>query len=71
LNSINASRHIPDCIDCREDDLNLRSGLYVQPSIFLVLSGGTGIGLSYDKYLSGSDFKDEILLSIVVTFTEE
>lgn len=71
LNSINATRHIPDCIDCREDDLNLSSGFYVQPSIFLVLSGGTGIGLSYDKYLSGSDFKDEFLLSLTVTFTAE
>jgi len=52
LEFINASRGIANCIDCPEEDIDLDSGLYIEPKLAFIQQNGLIVSLSYRKYLN-------------------
>ena len=62
---IRGHRGIPDCVDCREDDLDIPGGTFWQVGFDLLVpvsksSGSCGLTVSYRRYGAGAGFFDEV-----------
>lgn len=50
---VSSERTIESCSDCRSEDIDISSGLYVMPRIRFMPEGGFTIAVSYQQYLGG------------------
>jgi hypothetical protein len=63
--SIHGSRSISNCVDCREDGLDMPGGTFWRFGVDLVFpsskpTASYGLTLSYDRYAEGAGFSDEV-----------
>jgi hypothetical protein len=62
---IGGSRSITDCVDCREDDLEMPGGTFWRVGVDLVVPTSKptfswGLTASYQRYAAGTGFSDEV-----------
>jgi len=58
-------RSIEDCVDCHEEDLDLKGGVYFEPALQLRVSRVSGFDLAYRFYQSHSDLQNRIIVKYV------
>lgn len=63
MNIMSFERVIANCSDCREEELSLDTGLYVKPTINVVVNESITFSVGLINYLSG-DFSPSIMFSI-------
>ncbi len=50
---LSSERSIPNCSNCREEDIDLNAGLYVTPRIRFSTDGSFSFSMAYHQYLNG------------------
>jgi hypothetical protein len=62
-------RSIDNCVDCRQDDIELNDGTYLQPVLQILFDAGDedrfGIGISYRVYSVDTDLKGRLVITFL------
>jgi hypothetical protein len=56
-----ASRSIPDCVDCRIDDLSLNGGMFIEPAAYF-RGNRAGAHVAYRHFLGDGHVKSTVLI---------
>jgi hypothetical protein len=62
------TRFIENCIDCSDEDLSLRAGVFLEPFLQIFLSHASSFNFSYRLYQSNADLNDKITLKYILYF---
>lgn len=64
---LSSTRGIGNCTNCYEEDIDVSSGLYIQPRINIDINSDWYWGASYNQYLGG-DAKNNFMVNVGMTF---
>ena len=58
---VDIDRTIADCVDCTNENLNLRAGTFLEPAVHLTFGRG-GVSARYRRYGGDSSFQDALMI---------